>query len=340
MTTSTVPMFHDFAISGTGCNGGIVVGGSGGISSSYPANTPLATAVTGWFQGYGGSIRNVALVGLGNATAPPILLQSQVNQFSIEDIWIGHGGSANPYLLNGGGAYSSSPGAAIDIEGHGTALDADRSNIISKGIIEMGGSQSIPGLDYSCGIKLHYAEETTVEGIGFYDGNSSTYAFCGDDTAIKNRIERTNYLDTTGTQPTNAAWSTNNYMPYRAVGFFFDGGGAALAGTATRCSLTPFGGVINQFSMAADQAGGATVTVKTVALGSYTGPGSATDISNGGETMSASVSRQDSTLSGWTYAGTNPSAGPPPPNTMVCFTLSNPSAITWLVGQIQLWEGR
>lgn len=105
MTTSTVPMFHDFAISGTGCNGGIVIGGSAGIGSSYPANAPLATAVAGWFQGYGGSIRNVALVGLGNATAPPILLQSQVNQFSIEDICIGQGGSANAYLLNGGGAY-------------------------------------------------------------------------------------------------------------------------------------------------------------------------------------------------------------------------------------------
>lgn len=98
--------------------------------------------------------------------------------------------------------------------------------------------------------------------------------------------------------------------------------------------------MINQFLMAADQPGAATVIVKTIALGSYTGPSSATDISNGGETMTASVSKQDSALTGWTYSGTNPNAGLLPANTMVCFTLSNPTAITWLAGQIQLWEGR
>ena len=62
-------------------------------------------------------------------------------------------------------------------------------------------------------------------------------------------------------------------MPWRTVPFFFDGGGRALSGTTTRCGLVPFGGLINRFSMAADQTGSATVTVKAVALGSYTGPG-------------------------------------------------------------------
>jgi hypothetical protein len=89
--------------------------------------------------------------------------------------------------------------------------------------------------------------------------------------------------------------------------------------------------------MAADQTGSATVTVKAVTLGSFTGPGSATDISNGGEVMTNAAKLQDTTLAGWTYAGGVTSL---PPNTMLCFTLTNPSAVTSLAGNVQVWEGR
>ena len=340
MTTVTAPFFHDLTISGTGCNGGVVLGGSSGITSPYPANSPLTTAVTGWFQGYGGMLDNIKLVGIGNATAPAILMQSQVNQFLVRHLWIGLGGSANAYMLNGGGSYSSSPGAAIDIEGHGPGTDANRSNVIEEGIIEMGGARGVPGIDYNCGVKLHYATQNTITAVGFYDGNGSTAAFCGDSTAVWNKIDKSNYVDTTGSTMLNSTWSANNYMPWRTIGFFFDGGGMPLSGTTTRCSLAGFAGAINQFTMAADQAGSATVTVKAVPLGSYTGPGSASDISNGGEFLSGASWKQDSTLAGWSYAGINPAAGPISSNTMVCFTLSNPSGITWLSGGIQLWEGR
>jgi hypothetical protein len=29
-----------------------------------------------------------------------------------------------------------------------------------------------------------------------------------------------------------------------------------------------------------------------------------------------------------------------PPNTVLCFTLSNASTIKWLSGNVQIWEGR
>ena len=339
MTTGTTPYFHDMAIYGTGCNGGIVIAGTQAVGT-YAANSPLSTAVTGWFNGYGGSIENVKLFGIGNATAPGILLQSQVNQFLIRHIYAQQGGSSTAWLLSGGQTYASSPGAAISIVGHGTGTDASRSNVIDEGIIELGGSHGISN-DYNCGVKLQNAEETTITNLGFYDGNSGTAAFCGDATATKSRVSSTNYLDTTGTVYTNGTWSANNNMPYRAVTFSFDGGGSALTGTTTRCSAPlAFGGVINRFSMYADQSGNATVTVKTVLAGSYTGPASASDISNGGETMTGAASLSDTTLTGWANVGLGSSAGWLQPNSIVCFILSAPSTITWLQGNIQLLEGR
>jgi len=70
------------------------------------------------------------------------------------------------------------------------------------------------------------------------------------------------------------------------------------------------------------------------------------DISNGGETMTGAVSRIDTNLqgSGWNpaYVGNGGLGGANAfsPHTMFCFTLSSPSAITWLQGSIQIWEGR
>jgi hypothetical protein len=76
----------------------------------------------------------------------------------------------------------------------------------------------------------------------------------------------------TGATFADANWSANNNMPWRTIPFFFDGGGSALSGTITRCTPITFGGVVNKFFVQADQSGSATITVKTVASGSYTGP--------------------------------------------------------------------
>lgn len=114
----------------------------------------------------------------------------------------------------------------------------------------------------------------------------------------------------------------------REVNALFDGGGSALSGTITRCRLVNFGGTIKQITLVTDQAGTATVKVMTVAYASYTGPSSASDISNGGEMLSAAVKLQDSTLTSWTTAL---SAG-----TVVCIQLSSPSTATWLSGSIEV----
>ena len=121
-------------------------------------------------------------------------------------------------------------------------------------------------------------------------------------------------------------------MPWRTIPFFFDGGGSALSGTITRCTSITFGGVINKFFVQADQSGSATITVKTVASGSYTGPGSASDISNGGEAMANVITKSDTTLAGWMTALA--------PDTTVCISLSNPSTATWLSGYVRVQEGR
>jgi hypothetical protein len=251
-----------------------------------------------------------------------------------------NGGSANPWLLNGGGSFQQNSGPAVYINGYGTGTNANRSNLLDNILVE-GLIPSGFGGAYNCGIKLHNAEENTITNSSYYDGLNNSAFLCGDSTAIKSRVTSSNYVDVLGTLYTDATWSANNDMPYRTVNFSFDGGGISLTGTTARCSPPlPFGGIINKFSMLADQSGTATVTVKAVDFASYAGPSSATDISNGGETMTGTVSKTDTTLSGWTYAGINAAAGWLPPNSIVCFTLSNPSNIIWLQGNIQILEGR
>jgi hypothetical protein len=109
---------------------------------------------------------------------------------------------------------------------------------------------------------------------------------------------------------------------YRDIIVVFDGGGSALSGTTTRCREVSFGGTINQYTAVADVSGSATITIKTVAYGSYTGPASASDISNGGEVLSSAAKMQDSTLTGWT---TSLTAG-----SVLCGVLSSPTTISWL----------
>lgn len=127
-------------------------------------------------------------------------------------------------------------------------------------------------------------------------------------------------------QPLGTTGATTN-QNIRTVGAFFDGGGSAVT-AITRCRVVDYGGTIQSFTMIGDQSGTATVTVKTVAFGSYTGPASTSDISNGGETVTTAVKLQDTTLTGWTTSFSS--------NTAVCFVLSAPSGFTWLEAHFKI----
>lgn len=126
---------------------------------------------------------------------------------------------------------------------------------------------------------------------------------------------------------TSGSGATTN-QNIRSVPFFFDGAGSAVS-AATRCGVVRFAGAITGFTMISDVSGNATVDVKTVAFGSYTGPASASSITDGHTpSMTGATSFQDTTLTSWT---TSISA-----NTVVCFVLSSPATITWLSGNITI----
>lgn len=265
------------------------------------------------FLGYGSWIKDNWFWGMARAYTGNSQPGWEVNAVVIENNYIQGGNATTPV------------DAAIKFTG------SARANVVNNNLIELGYASNHHM--QTCGILLSDAGvANSFAGNSAWDGDSSTYLLCGNSAAIRNKVDKSNFVDGTGSNLVNSTWSTNNYMPYRAIPFFFDGGVSALSGTTTRCGLVPFGGYINQFSMAADQAGSATITVKAVAFGSYTGPGSASDISSGGETMSGAVTKQDTALNNWSRTIT--------PNTMVCFTLSSPSLITWLAGNVQVWEGQ
>jgi len=286
---------------GTGCNTFLTTGGT-----AQP-NAAFTGTYSDWF--WGQSLIHHNLFNPGRA-----LLAKSSSNAMVFDSNVAQGPAAGGVAL-------------IDFQGYGTGGFASRGSVISNNLIEVVGGAT-------CGINLHNTENAVIEGNGFWDGAGGTYGICGDSTATKNTIAKTNFVDLTGGTLVNPSFgvNSNNYWPWRTVPFFFDGGGSALSGSITRCGLVSFGGKINQFSMAADQSGSATVTVKAIAFGSYTGPGSASDISNGGESLSSAVTKQDATLTGWTTTVT--------PNTMLCFTLSSPSTVTWVGGNVQIWEGR
>lgn len=134
--------------------------------------------------------------------------------------------------------------------------------------------------------------------------------------------------NTTTITPTVTVSGPTTNQNIREVNAVFDGGGSALSGTTTRCRQVNFAGTIQEFSAVGDQSGSATVKVLTVAFASYTGPGSASDITGGGESLSSVTKLQDSTLTGWT---TSLSA-----NTVVCMQVSSPSTFTWLSANIKV----
>jgi hypothetical protein len=111
-------------------------------------------------------------------------------------------------------------------------------------------------------------------------------------------------------------------------GVFFDGGGSALT-AITRCAAPiTYSGTIKQFSMVGDVSGNATVKVQTVSYTSYTGPGSSSDITGGGEVATGVTKLKDTTLTGWTTALSA--------DTVICFALSSPATFTWLSVKLEV----
>lgn len=109
----------------------------------------------------------------------------------------------------------------------------------------------------------------------------------------------------------------------RTPGTHFAGVGGALSGTVTACETVYFSGSIQEVVLISDVSGSAVVDVQTVALASYTGPGSASSITAADiPTLSSSTKFTDTTLTGWT---TTLAA-----NTVVCFVLSSPTTVNWV----------
>lgn len=96
---------------------------------------------------------------------------------------------------------------------------------------------------------------------------------------------------------------------------------SALSAAAQACTLVQYAGTIQRVVLTAAPSGGVTVDVRTVALASWTGPGSTSTITASDvPALSSATVYTDTTLTGWT---TSIAA-----NTMVCFYLSSPTTVT------------
>ncbi len=123
-----------------------------------------------------------------------------------------------------------------------------------------------------------------------------------------------------------AGTTTNQNI--RTVSFYFDGGGSAITAT-TSCTHVNYAGTIQSFTMIGQASGNATVDVQTVAYSSWTGPASASSITDSHTpAMTAATKYQDTTLMSWTTSFT---AG-----TVVCFVMTGPTVMTWLSGNIKI----
>lgn len=309
LTTVSSLYVHDMTIYGghgsfpaVGCNDGIILGGDSSVYDS---------ATTAPFIGYGSVIRFAKFMGLARA-------------------WkLGNASNGTVFDSNsiGGGNGTTPVDEMVLIQGNA------RANQFVNNLMEFwDGGQPTHHITYQCGFKIFDGQHNSFRGNQFWDGDGTTRPFCaGNSLAVQNMIDKSNFVDG-GTGPlTNTTWPADNYMPYRSVSFFFDGGGAPLT-AITRCTPIRIGGQIVQFTMSADQTSTGKITVKAVSSATYTGPGSAADISNGGEQLTSGVFLQDNTLTSWNTIIA--------PNTMVCFALSSPSGMTWAAGNIQIWEGR
>ena len=107
-----------------------------------------------------------------------------------------------------------------------------------------------------------------------------------------------------------------------SIGAAFDGGGSALSGTKTECTVAPYSGTITNAYTTADISGSATITATTVTLASYTGISGAPYSTAIPVTTTLNLSSAlyaNPAVTGWTAI----TAG-----NMVCFQLTSPSTVT------------
>lgn len=168
------------------------------------------------------------------------------------------------------------------------------------------------------------ASYNVLAGITGSQGNGALLQRSTGSTTTNNCVK----FDANGnTVDAAAACGPTTNQNIREINFLFDGGGSALSGTSTRCRYVNFAGTIQQITVTGDQSGSATVKILSVSYASYTGPGSASDISSGGESLSSVTKLQDSTLTGWTT-----SFSP----AVVCAQISSPATFTWLSGTLKV----
>ena len=96
---------------------------------------------------------------------------------------------------------------------------------------------------------------------------------------------------------------------------------SALSASAQSCTLVPISGTINGVYLVGNASGSVTIDVRTVALASYTGPGSTVSITASAiPALSSLPTYTDTTLTGWSKTIA--------PNTEFCFYLTSPTTIT------------
>ena len=137
--------------------------------------------------------------------------------------------------------------------------------------------------------------------------------------------------------PCITVWSSKTTgTPYCSPGkrtiasAMFDGRGSILTSTGDYCVPITAGSTISKVSLLADTNGSANVDLRTVSVTAYAGPSSATSITASAmPQLIGQAKYTDTVLSGWNTAV--------PANTVMCFHLTDPTGITWLMVSV---EGR
>jgi hypothetical protein len=114
----------------------------------------------------------------------------------------------------------------------------------------------------------------------------------------------------------------------RIAAVVFPGGGSPLTGPQDACVDVPLSATITGITLLSDVAGSVTVDVRTVAGASYTGPASASTITaSDTPALSGAARYHDTALTGWSTSV--------PADAVMCFHLTNPSTITWLLADVK-----
>lgn len=135
---------------------------------------------------------------------------------------------------------------------------------------------------------------------------TSTAAYNTNDVVTNSNVTYAALQPNTNQTPPNASYwlPLSTYTVSRQLGISFNGNGSALSGTLTGCTRAPYSGSATGWYVWADVSGSATIGVRTVAFGSYTGTAGYsgyTDVVNGGTAPSLTSAAQNSstTMTNW-----------------------------------------